>query len=304
MGFLGDLLFGTEKKAANLNQQNVDQALALLKGVPLEELFGQQRAALEKGRADIETGFRQGIAGLGAAGTGAQLDILAGQQQSLGALSSGLAQRGLYGSSVRAQGGAGIRDMAGRSLAGIQGQVAGAQGGLAAQRGLALSGIQQGIGASYGQLAGMGMAQAGAQAQVLTNTQHQGHGGIAGPLLYQAGSQAVDKGMQSVCCFLAVAVDGLPLDPSVREYRDARCTRRRLRGYYRLSEWIVPRMRRPRVHGLVRHLLVRPLTAYARWWAGRGGRGWALAPVAAAWCAAFGLLGLLGPVRRSNGEAI
>lgn len=183
MGFLTDLLFGTQAEAAKLNQQNVDKSLGFLSGVNLNAPFGAGREALMQGRQDLLQGFQQGIAGLGAAGTGAQLDTLARGRESLGMARQSLGQRGLYGSSLIGNAQAGINDQTSRTMAGIAGQTAAAQGGLAAQRGHALAGLQGGIADLWQNQAQMQLQRAGMQAQTLGNVQHQGSPGLLGTII-------------------------------------------------------------------------------------------------------------------------
>ena len=133
MGFLdsiGDFLFGTQDEAAKLNQQNVDKALGLLGNVPISSLYGQAQGAVGQGRQDIMQGYQQALSRVGTAGVGSALAALQREREAQGMLRQTLMSRGLGSSSGAARMGSGIRGETDRTLAGIEGQVASAQGGL------------------------------------------------------------------------------------------------------------------------------------------------------------------------------
>jgi hypothetical protein len=107
------------------------------------------------------------------------------------------------------------------------------------------------------------------------------------------------------CCWIFLASTGGHLDPVVRRYRDEHVTERNRRGYYRLAEWIVPKMQGSRVvRSLVKWGMVEPMTSYGRWHYGIGRIGVLFAPVAKFWLGVYSLLGLGRPIVRSNGEVI
>lgn len=95
------------------------------------------------------------------------------------------------------------------------------------------------------------------------------------------------------------------LDRVVRRFRDENMTQRNKRGYYRLSQVLVPLMRRSRlVKLLVRVCLTDPLFSYGKYHYGEGRIGWLFAPVKSFWLRLFDLLGQDHPFLRENGELI
>lgn len=182
MGFM-DLMFGTQDEAQKLNQANVERSLSFLGDVDLSGPFGMSRQALMQGRDDVRQGFGQAIAGVGAAGTGAQLDIESAGKESLGMARQSLAQRGLYGSNLIGNTQAGIGNQTARAQAGVAGQTAAAQGGLAAQRGQMLSQIQSLLAGTWESQAGMQLNRAQSQAETLGKVQHVGQSGLIGSII-------------------------------------------------------------------------------------------------------------------------
>lgn len=104
------------------------------------------------------------------------------------------------------------------------------------------------------------------------------------------------------CCFIFLAFG--PLDPVVRRYRDEHMTPRNRRGYYRLADFLVPRMERSRLWTwAVRMLMVDPMTCYGRWVYDEGKLGAIFAPVAHFWLTVFNVAGF-GTYTRCNGETV
>lgn len=111
-------------------------------------------------------------------------------------------------------------------------------------------------------------------------------------------------GSGSQCCFIVLeATDGI-LPDVIRRYRDEQCTPRKRRGYYRLAEVLVPAMRRsPWAKQAIRWGMVKPLTAYGRWYYGESRWGWVASPLKWIWLGLFTALGY-GQFKRRNGEVI
>jgi hypothetical protein len=110
--------------------------------------------------------------------------------------------------------------------------------------------------------------------------------------------------MGGACCFIFLEASGGILDPVVRKYRDEHMTERNRRGYYRLSEKLIPLMRKGKIARRgVEICLTEPLTSYGRYFYGKSRKGALFAPIAAFWFAIFNLLGF-GKFIRKNGEVI
>lgn len=181
MGFLGDLLFGTQDDAAAQNQANVNKALDYYQGVPIAGLYGQARDAL--GRNSGQPHYQQALALLGQAGTGASLETLQREREAVGANRQQQAQRGLFGSSLAAGANTGIRAATDRTLAGIQGQTAAAQGQVKMAQGQEAFRRDLGLSGLYANQAGAELQRAGGQANVLQNTQVEGSPGLLGTIV-------------------------------------------------------------------------------------------------------------------------
>lgn len=109
------------------------------------------------------------------------------------------------------------------------------------------------------------------------------------------------------CCFIFLAAsDGITLHPIVRQYRDAHLTPRNRRGYYFLSDRLVPFIQRYRLaRRAVRFLLTRPLTLYGLYRYRYSPLGFLAAPLAAFWLLTFSLLGCRPPyTRRGTKEVV
>jgi hypothetical protein len=105
------------------------------------------------------------------------------------------------------------------------------------------------------------------------------------------------------CCFIFMEANGGSLDPFVREYRDKLMTQKNKRGYYRISEKLVPWMRRSRVVAeVVKCFMVNPMLESGRWYKERRGFPVFSLMVGFFWMIAYDLMGAGKPYQRSNGE--
>lgn len=180
---LGDLIFGTEGDAQKANMEQMERALGLLGGVPVNSLYGQGQAALDSAFKLLQDNYQSAINQTGAAGTGAMLGINRQAEQTVAEGRQNLANRGLYGSSMAQNMASGVRGQAGVARGQVASNVAGQQAGLLAGRGQALAGNRAQLAQLFGNQAGALLNQAGQQANVLTSYQHQGQPGIFGQLL-------------------------------------------------------------------------------------------------------------------------
>lgn len=90
----------------------------------------------------------------------------------------------------------------------------------------------------------------------------------------------------SLCCFIFLEALNGELPGFVRRCRDQFCTGPRVRGYRRMSRWLVPAMRvSSRAAKLVNFLMVRPLMQWGGWLYGEAGykRGWLYFPFVLFW---------------------
>jgi len=112
----------------------------------------------------------------------------------------------------------------------------------------------------------------------------------------------------SPCCFifLEARYGTGAMDLVVRKYRDEFMTERNKRGYYKLSEVLVPLMRKSKVvKFLTRALMTDPLVAYGKAYYGSGSKlGLVFAPVKNFWLKTFDYLGQDHKFVRENGEVI
>lgn len=254
------------------------------------------------------------------------------QQQQLGSQQTQLSRRGLGGSSaaLNAQnqiqtqfglqqqsllGQLGAQQLARQDQArAMQGQLLGQQGSLIGQQGQFTA--QQA--ALAGQQAGTFGAAQQAQQNYLSNIGSGITNALAVPTLETGRIAAETAGQQPSgssgggglfggCCFIFLEArygDGR-MDKVVRRYRDEHMTERNRRGYYKLSEVLVPLMRKSRaVKLLVRVTMTDPLVKYGEWYYNKKGAGWLFAPVKNFWLKLFDALG--GDVQyvRENGEVV
>jgi len=119
--------------------------------------------------------------------------------------------------------------------------------------------------------------------------------------------------MAFLCCWIFMEVYGKELDEIVRRYRNEKMTLRNRRGYYRMSEFLIPLMRKSGIlKQVVRFGFCEPLLAYGRWYYAQEVRtpsiwrhlGWVFAPVKAFWMTTLDVLGGSKEFVRANGEAI
>lgn len=111
-----------------------------------------------------------------------------------------------------------------------------------------------------------------------------------------------------MCCFifLEARYGNGTMDAVVRKFRDENMTQRNKRGYYKLSEVLVPVMRKSKVAKfLVRTLMTDPLVAYGKAHYGTGSKlGLLFKPVVNFWLKAFDYLGQDHEFIRENGEVV
>lgn len=113
-------------------------------------------------------------------------------------------------------------------------------------------------------------------------------------------NRAKDNG---ACCFIFMEANAL--SPVVRRYRDEHMTTLNRRGYYKLSEVLVPYMRHSSVvKMLVNIVMIKPLTSYGQWHYSRRGIGFIFKPVKNFWMRAFDFLGGDHQFKRDNGEIV
>jgi len=107
------------------------------------------------------------------------------------------------------------------------------------------------------------------------------------------------------CCFIFIASHGY-LHPIVRRYRDTHMTVRNRRGYYWLSDRLVPWMAKyPLARHLVSWLMVKPMTSYGKYYYGLNRYGWLFAGLTKGWLLIYSLLGLRPPyTRRGTKEVV
>jgi hypothetical protein len=123
----------------------------------------------------------------------------------------------------------------------------------------------------------------------------------------QADAQANAGGGGGGCCFifLEARYGNGAMDDVVRKYRDEFMTDRNKRGYYKLSQVLVPLMRMsPAIKGAVRVLMTDPMVSYGKWHYERRGPGFLFAPVKNFWLKAFDYLGQDHEFIRESGEVV
>jgi hypothetical protein len=107
------------------------------------------------------------------------------------------------------------------------------------------------------------------------------------------------------CCFIFIEAHGGKLDPLVREFRDELMTVRNRRGYYRLSDWLVPWMRKSTFCArVVKMLMVDPMMKSGRWHKDHTGFPFFAHLCGFFWLTIYDFLGRGGPYRRRSGEII
>lgn len=144
-----------------------------------------------------------------------------------------------------------------------------------------------------------GMAQLSPQSSMAGLT---GAGGVMSPVL---GSQANKQGaamsaIGNICCFIFIAGHGY-LHPIVRKYRDLKMNRQNRRGYYWLSDRLVPWMSNIKyIKTLVNLLMVKPMTSYGKYYFGINRIGVIFIPITAFWLLTYSMLGHRPPYRRKG----
>lgn len=145
------------------------------------------------------------------------------------------------------------------------------------------------------------LAEQNAQRQFDQNNYNQkmsAYGGIK-----QA--QAQNKGGGCCFIFLEARYGNGTMDQVVRRFRDENMTERNRRGYYKLSEVLVPLMRKSKlVKFVVRATMTDPMVAYGKAHYGEGKLGILFKPVAKFWLSLFDFLGGEHPFIRENGETV
>jgi hypothetical protein len=109
------------------------------------------------------------------------------------------------------------------------------------------------------------------------------------------------------CCFifLEARYGNGTMDNVVRRFRDAHMTNQNKRGYYKLSEVLVPLMRSSKIIKiLVRVFMTDPLVAYGKAYYGGNKLGFLFTPVKNFWLKTFDYLGKEHKFIRENGEVI
>jgi len=118
-----------------------------------------------------------------------------------------------------------------------------------------------------------------------------------------SGIAAAEAG--KMCCFIFLEENDGILDSVARRARDELMTPKNRRGYYKLSEVLVPLMRRySSVKFAVRWGMVKPMLMAGKWKYGQNKVGKLFAPVAYFWIGIFDYLGGDHPFRRENGEVV
>jgi len=114
-------------------------------------------------------------------------------------------------------------------------------------------------------------------------------------------------GNPGLCCFifLEARYGNGTMDEVVRKYRDEKMTGKNRRGYYKMSEVLVPVMRKSKLaKAAVRTLMTDPMVSYGKWYYGKGKIGWVFKPVVKFWLKTFDYLGLDHQYIRENGEVV
>jgi hypothetical protein len=107
------------------------------------------------------------------------------------------------------------------------------------------------------------------------------------------------------CCFIFIEADDGVLHRIARRARDELMTPKNRRGYYKLSEVLVPLMRKsPVVKFLVKWGMVNPMISFGKWKYGENKIGKLFKPVADFWFNTFDYLGGDHPFKRENGEMV
>lgn len=124
----------------------------------------------------------------------------------------------------------------------------------------------------------------------------------------EAARQANSGGDSGLCCFifLEARYGTGAMDSVVRKFRDENLTEKNRRGYYKLSEVLVPLMRKHKtVKAAVQLFMTSPLVAYGKAYYGQGSKlGFIFKPLVNFWLKTFDYLGGDHKFIRENGEVI
>ena len=123
----------------------------------------------------------------------------------------------------------------------------------------------------------------------------------------QADAQRKASKPSSGCCFifLEARYGNGSMDKVVRRFRDENVSLQNQRGYYKLSEVLVPLMRKYKVVKLATRLLMTdPMVAYGKAYYGGNKLGYIFKPVVSFWLGMFNFLGADHEFIRENGELI
>lgn len=130
---------------------------------------------------------------------------------------------------------------------------------------------------------------------------------ILGTKAADAYQKIADGQDTSMCCFifLEARYGNGTMDSVVRRFRDENMTDRNRRGYYKLSQVLVPFMRKSRVvKWIVRATMTTPLVAYGKYHYGQSRLGGIFAPLKRFWLGVFDYLGDDHAFIRENGEIV
>ena len=110
-----------------------------------------------------------------------------------------------------------------------------------------------------------------------------------------------------MCCFifLEARYGNGTMDAVVRRFRDENMTERNRRGYYKVSEVLVPLMRKSKlIKTLVQVTMTSPLVAYGKYHYGINRWGVVFRPIKNFWLRVFDYLGQDHEFVRENGEVV
>ena len=170
-----DMLTGASaaKEANAANEKRYQQALGLWDSAQALQNQNLQRGLFFQERAvpEVKYGYGQALAQASQFGRDARQEALDREQQTLGDVRQGLAQRGLYNSAIGAQAQRGIQRDTNRTLTGIGESVAGLKAGLHAQQGQAVSQAYQDLARFYGLKANLDTALYGGKIGTISERQ-------------------------------------------------------------------------------------------------------------------------------------
>jgi hypothetical protein len=119
--------------------------------------------------------------------------------------------------------------------------------------------------------------------------------------------KAAKKSGGGGCCFifLEARYGNGTMDEVVRRFRDEHMTDKNKRGYYKMSEVLVPLMRKHKLVKLVvRALMTDPMVSYGKAYYGANKLGFIFKPVVKFWLNTFDFLGTDHEFVRENGETV